>query len=112
MEAQLARYRRMAEAGLGAWLGAFVDGRLVADLGLFCKGDIGRYQAVGTAPDYRRRGYAGSLVYEAGLWGLRHLGLRLLVIVADAGSAAERLYRSVGFGFAEYQVGLERWGLD
>jgi len=111
MEAQMVRYRRMAEAGLGAWLGAFVDGRLIADLGLYRNGDVGRYQAVGTHPDHRRRGYAGSLVYEAGLWGLRDLGLRSLVIVADAGSAAERLYRSIGFGFAEYQVGLERWGL-
>ncbi len=111
-EAQMDRYRRMAEAGLGAWFGAFVEGRLVADLGLYVHGDLGRYQAVGTHPDHRRRGYAGSLVYEAGRWGLRHLGLRSLVIVADVGSPAERLYRSVGFAFAENQVGLERWGLD
>ncbi len=28
---QMEDYRRMADAGLGAWLGAFLDGRLVAD---------------------------------------------------------------------------------
>ncbi len=33
--AKFARYREMHRAGLGGWFGAYLDGRLVADLGLF-----------------------------------------------------------------------------
>jgi hypothetical protein len=32
-----------------------------------------------------------------------------LVIVADAGSIAERLYLSMGFEFVEHQTGIGKW---
>jgi hypothetical protein len=50
------RYGKMEAAGLGHWYAAFLDGQLVADLGVFHDGrGLGRYQAVETHPDYRRR---------------------------------------------------------
>jgi len=110
-EAEMARYRRMAEAGLGGWFGAFVGGRLVADLGLYRSGEVGRYQTVETHPEHRCRGYAGTLVYQSARQGFIDMGLRTLVIVADADSSAELLYHSIGFVPTERQVGLERWGL-
>lgn len=106
---QMARYRSMASAGLGDWFGAFTDGRLVADLGLFTDGEIGRYQSVETHPDFRRQGIGGSLVFEAGRQSMSKYRLNALVIVAEAESKASRLYGSVGFQRAEAQVGLERW---
>lgn len=105
---QAARYRQMVSQGLGVWLGAFTGNRLVADLGLFHTGELGRYQSVQTHPDFRRRGIAGAMVYKAGLHGLEHFNLETLVIVAEAGSPAERLYRSIGFKFAEYQLGISK----
>jgi len=110
---QMSRYRRMVAAGLGNWYGAFIDERLVADLGIFYDGQVGRYQSVQTHPKYRRQGIAGTLVYEAGRLAMATFNLDTLVIVADTGSAAERLYRSLGFQESEVQVGLERWpGID
>lgn len=108
-EAQMKRYRAMEQAGRGAWFGAFLDRTLVADLGIYHSGNLGRFQSVETHPDYRRRGYAGSLVYQASRHALGQMGLGTLVLVADAGSPAENLYRSVGFLPTERQVGLERW---
>ena len=108
-EAEMRRYRTMALAGHGAWFGAFLDGALVADLGIFLIGDLGRFQTVETHPEHRRRGYAGTLVYRAARHALGQMGLGTLVMVADADSPAERLYRSVGFQPAEREVGLERW---
>lgn len=107
--AEMGRYRRMAEAGLGAWYGAFREGRLAADLGIYRTGEIGRYQNVGTAPGFRRRGIAATLVYQAGIQSMLSLGIETLVIVAGAESPADRLYRSVGFQPVERQAGLERW---
>ncbi len=52
----MASYRQMFEAGMASWFGAFMDGQLVGDLGVFCEGIVGRYQNVGTHPEYRRQG--------------------------------------------------------
>ncbi len=101
--------RRLAEAGHGAWFGAFVDGELAAQLGVFCgTGPIGRYQDVMTHPGARRRGLAGTLVCRAGRHAINQLGAGTLVIVADPGGAAIRVYRSVGFASRETQVSLQR----
>jgi hypothetical protein len=95
--AQFGRWRRMAAAGLGAWHGAFVDGRLAADCGLFFDdaAGVGRFQSVGTLPGYRRRGLCGRLVWEVARAGLARVPT--LVMVADALYHAARIYESVGF---------------
>ena len=106
---QMARYRAMDGDGRGHWFGAFVDDAMVADLGVFHDGDLARFQSVETHPEFRRRGIAGTLVYEASKFMVSLYPTMTLVIVADEGSAAERLYRSLGFQPLELQMGLERW---
>lgn len=96
-ERQMARYREMVAAGLGQWFGAFLDGRLVGDLGLFREGGLGRFQQVETHPDFFRQGICGRLVFEAARYGLTVMGLSELVMVADEHYHAARIYESVGF---------------
>lgn len=106
---KLAEDRRLCEAGYGAWFGAFADGRLRSSAGLFTDGrGLARYQDVATHPGFRGRGLAASVVYEAGRWGLTQLRARTLVIVADPGHHAIRLYRALGFADTERQVQLQR----
>jgi ribosomal protein S18 acetylase RimI-like enzyme len=94
--------RRLVEGGAGVWLGAFVDGRLVAQLGVLkAGGGLGRYQDVETHPDFRRQGLAGALVLMGGAMMVDHFGVRTLVIVADPEGEAIRLYRSLGFTESE-----------
>jgi GNAT superfamily N-acetyltransferase len=100
------RYRRMSLAGLGNWFGAFIDGRLVADCGLFHDGELGRYQSVETHPDFRRKGIAATMVYDAGRQAIARYGLRKLVMVAEAASDPARLYASLGFREEEKMIGL------
>ncbi|MBN2556677.1 MAG: GNAT family N-acetyltransferase [Anaerolineales bacterium] len=107
--AQMARYRRMSCAGLGFWFGAFLGEKLVADLGVFAAGGLGRFQQVGTHPDYRRRGICGALVYQASRHALQGLEIDTLVMVADEHYHAARIYESVGFQPAERQAGLVWW---
>jgi len=96
-ELQMARYREMAAAGLGQWFGAFLDGRLVGDLGLFREATLGRFQQVETHPDFFRQGICGRLVYEAARYGLEEMRLSELVMVADEHYHAARIYESAGF---------------
>jgi ribosomal protein S18 acetylase RimI-like enzyme len=99
----------MTRAGLGAWFGAFADGRLLAQLGVCdAGGGLARYQDVETAPAARRRGLAGTLVWHAGRHARARLGARALVIVADPAADAIRLYRACGFADAQAQVSLQR----
>ena len=75
LERRAAARRRLTQAGAGAWFGAFEDGRLLAQLGLFDVGDgYARYQHVETDPAARRRGLAGTLVWTAGRYGREVLG--------------------------------------
>jgi predicted GNAT family acetyltransferase len=83
---------------------------LVADLGVFHDGrGLGRYQAVETHPDFRRRGIAGTLVYEAGRRAIAEHGLQTLVIIADEDGDPSRLYQAVGFAPTEKDVGVLWW---
>jgi ribosomal protein S18 acetylase RimI-like enzyme len=104
LTAQLAAKRALTEAGHGAWSGAFLDGTLVSQLGLVTvKSGLARYQSVETHPAARRRGLAGTLVWHAGATALTG-GTRTLVMVAEPGDAAIRVYRSVGFTITEPQL--------
>jgi RimJ/RimL family protein N-acetyltransferase len=107
-EKRNARFRRMIERGMGAWFGAFLDGRLVGDLGLFHKNGAGRFQLVGTHPDFRRHGICRTLLYTAGTYGLEKMGLQTLVIAADAEYFAKDIYASLGFEVRERLSGLEK----
>lgn len=107
LERRQAEYRALCEGGHGAWFGAFVEGQMRAGAGLFTDGGgLARYQNVETHPAFRRRGLASAVVHHAGTWGLRQA--RTLVIVADPGYHAIRLYRALGFNETEDQVQLLR----
>lgn len=106
---RFATWRRLGEAGHGAWFGAFLDGQMRAGLGLYTDGNgVARFQAVDTHPEYRRRGLAGALLQHASTEGLTWPGVQTLVIVADPDDMAIRLYRSVGFDGTQKQVQLIR----
>lgn len=98
-----ASHRRAVEAGAGVWVGAFIDERLVSQLGVLRAGNgLGRYQDVETHPDFRRQGLAGALVAMGGALMMAEFGTRTLVMVADPEGEAIRLYRSLGFVASEH----------
>jgi ribosomal protein S18 acetylase RimI-like enzyme len=93
---RLATLRALTERGRGLYRALIdADGRVVASLGAFQSDGVGRYANIVTAPAHRRRGCAAYLIASA----LRDLRKRVddVVIVAETGSDAERLYRSLGF---------------
>ena len=101
--------RALAEAGHGAWWGAFLDGRLATVMGLVnAGGGLARYQSVETHPEYRGRGLAGTLVHRVAAYGFDDLGAKTLVMVADPEYSAIRIYRSVGFEGTESQTELNQ----
>ena len=101
------RMAAMQVAGSGYWFGAMVGGVLAADCGLVHDGVMGRFQHVGTQPEWRRRGLCRALVHQVCDHAFGTLGLQRLVMCADPHDVAIGIYRSVGFA----QVG-NHWGLQ
>src|SRR5438094_1013214 len=101
--------RRPTQAGRAAWFGAFEGGRLLAQLGVCATGGgLVRYPDVGTDPEARRRGLAGTLVWRAGRYAAEAFGAGTLVIVADPAEGAIRVYRACGFADAQGQFSFQR----
>jgi ribosomal protein S18 acetylase RimI-like enzyme len=101
--------RALAEAGHGCWFGAFVDGRLLSQMGLVAASPgLARFQSVETHPEARGRGLAGTLVHHVSQYGFGELAATTLVMVADPDYSAIRLYRSVGFADGESQLQAEK----
>jgi len=95
---QVGDHRDLVAAGLARWWGAWRDGRLVGSAGLVADATLARFQEVKVAPAHRRRGIASALV--SAMVADHLTGPRApapLVIVAERGSSAARIYRSVGF---------------
>ena len=94
---QMIRYRNMTLANFGYWLGAFIDGELVGDMGIFGKSGLARCQAVAVDPNYRRRGIGGAMVRSACILAQDSLRAETVVIMTGEDNPARRIYERIGF---------------
>jgi hypothetical protein len=99
-------YRHISTIGKGIWFGAYLNKKLVGCLGIFCEGDLGRYQIVSTHPNHQRQGVCASLVCETAQYAFERMKLKKLVMMADEHYHAAKIYESVGFAPTQKQVGV------
>lgn len=102
-------YLKLIEQKRGGRFGAFLAGKIVADLGIYFEDGVARYQSVVTHPDYRGRGICGTLVYESGKYALNNWPVKVMCMEADPDYHAARIYESVGFTPAENSYSLYRY---
>lgn len=102
-------YQKMIDQNMGHWFGAFIGEKLVASLGIFKEGKIGRFQIVSTHPDFGRQGICSNLVYRASLYAFEKMEIEELVMVADEDYYAAKIYERVGFIPTEKMYGLCKW---
>lgn len=99
-------WRAMSQSDTGNWYGAFLDGEFVGGLGVYKVDETGVIDEVATLPDFQGQGVGRSLVYQACVHSLQHLELKQLLLMADNGGAAMRMYEQLGFRTVEQQVGI------
>lgn len=109
---QMEQTKAMVDNGLGARFCACLNGKRIADAGIFWDGDVGRFNRVVTHRDYRRLGACSTLVYQASVYALSRMGIKTLVMEADEDYHAARIYESVGFRPAEKLITLEWFTRD
>lgn len=107
-ERQMRRYAAMQAAGLGLWFGVWRGSELLADCGLFRDGALGRFQHVGTHPDWRRRGLCTALIAWVSGYGVRRMGLTRLVMCADPDDVAIGIYETLGYRREGRHWGVQR----
>ena len=105
---QMACWRVLTQRAEGTWYGAFFRDEFAGGLGIYTVGETGVIDEVATLPNFRRQGVCRSLVYQASLHAFEHFELKELLLVADSGSAAQRIYEQLGFRTVEQQVGIDR----
>ena len=100
-------YRAKSRRGEGAWWAAFLDDKPVADMGLYFAEGLGRFCAVETHPDYRRKGICRTLLSTVCADAFAAGRAETLVIMPEDGPV-RRIYESVGFAFRERSVCIMR----
>jgi GNAT superfamily N-acetyltransferase len=100
-------YQDLEYAGLGEYLGAFVEDRLIGYAGLYHKDSLGRFQNVHVVPDYQNQKIASTLLTK--LIQRVPNSIETLVIIADEHYHATQLYQSLGFSIAERESSLCWW---
>lgn len=94
---RLGVFQSLVAAGHGHWYGAFKGAVLVADMGIFHRDEISRFQEVSTHPDHRRQGICAALVHHVSCAEQAARPDNKMVILADRGEPAERIYKSLGY---------------
>jgi ribosomal protein S18 acetylase RimI-like enzyme len=97
--------REIFRNGRGSWYVALLDGQLAGALGIVVTETRARYQAVETAEEFRRRGIARRLVFEAARDACSKHQIDHFVIAADPDYHAIAIYEGLGFERVELVVG-------
>lgn len=113
---QMARMAQLARQGCAEWFGLWCDGpqgpTLAAGCGLMRDaarpGAIGRFQHVGTHPQWRRRGLCSALVRSVSAWGFAQWQLAQAVLCADPHDVAIGIYRALGYRQVDASWQLQR----
>jgi len=98
---RLAAFKALARAGHGQWFGAFKGADLVANMGIFHHNGISRFQEVSTHQSHRRQGICAALVHYVSCTEQAARAGNQMVILADQGEPAERIYKSLGYAEIE-----------
>ncbi len=100
--------RDIFSSGRGSWYVATLGDTVVASLGIVVTEMRARYQAVDTAKQFRRRGIARRLVYDAARDACSRHKIDHFVIAADPEYHAIGIYEGLGFERVELVVGAMR----
>lgn len=90
-------YKMMVDKNMGKWFGAFLNGKLVSDLGLFGDHQNMRFQSIETKSEYRKQGIAQNLM----VYAATTLNSENYILQADSKGKAIDLYMKMGFEIKE-----------
>jgi ribosomal protein S18 acetylase RimI-like enzyme len=100
--------RETFRQGRGSWYLALLDGAVAGSLGIVVTDTRARFQVVDTLPEFRRRGVARRLVFDAARDACSKHPIDHFVISADPSYHAIGIYEGLGFERVESVTGATR----
>lgn len=107
LKEQATEFQSLIERNIAKRFGAFLENKLVADLGIYWNNDFIRFNNISTHPAYRRKGVCSTLVYNVSKNLLDNDPDKKLVMQADEDYHAASIYESIGFSSKEKIILLE-----
>lgn len=89
----------------GTWYGVFEKQKLIASCGLYPIQGFLRFQEVVVSKEYRNQKIATTLIARSAELESQKQQINQFVIVAEAHSYAERMYKNLGFQELGYELG-------
>lgn len=100
-------FKSFSDTGIAQRYGAFLNGKMIADLGVYWENGVARFNNIATHRDHRRKGACRKLVYEVCKLLLERDDINTLVMEADEHYHAAKIYESVGFMPHQRLISLE-----
>ncbi len=100
-------FKKVVDQGCAMRYGAFLNGKMIAELGVFWEEGIARFNNVATHRKFQRMGACSTLVYEVSKKILSNKNINILVMEADEDYHAAKIYESIGFVPKQKLVALE-----
>lgn len=97
VQKRFGNYKLMVDNKQGNWFGAFINGKLVSDLGLFGDKKNMRFQSIETKLEFRGQGIAQNLMFFAA----NTINSDNYILQADSKGKAIDLYMKMGFEIKE-----------
>jgi predicted GNAT family N-acyltransferase len=90
-------YRRLQDQGFGYRFGAFIDSKLVGDLGLYSRNGIARFNNVCTHSTLYNQGICRTLVYGSLKIAMERKLAKEFVMQATETEYSKNIYKKIGF---------------
>lgn len=107
IDKKIENYQNLIAQNKGFWIGVFNDDELIANMGLFFKDNLARFQMVRTKKAYRNQGICANLLYYTAKLGFEKANK--LLIVADTNDIAINIYKRLGFKEEETSYNFQLW---
>ncbi|MBT3785999.1 GNAT family N-acetyltransferase [bacterium] len=108
-KSRIKTFKELSKRKFGHRFGAYLEGKLVGDLGLYHQDGIARFNEVATHHEYYRRGICQTLVYHSCIHAIENFEVSTLVMVAVDDYHAINAYKKVGFTALEKSYSLTWW---
>lgn len=107
VSAQGEEFASLIKMGSAKRFGAFLNDKLIADLGIYWDDNVVRFNSISTHSLYRRQGACSTLVYQVSKSLLEKWPHKFLVMQADEDYHAAAIYESIGFVQKDKVICLE-----
>jgi hypothetical protein len=103
---KIKNFRELQDQGCGLRFGAFIENKLVGDLGIYFKDSVARFSSVCTDKEFYNQGVCRTLVYNSIIQFKKEFKVEHFIMQATDTEYAKNIYKKLGFSLWGYSHDL------